>query len=322
MKQLVAPFPYFGGKSRVAHIIWEALGSIDHYVEPFFGSGAVLLARPGKPKLETVNDLDGLLVNFWRSVQHSPDAVAVAASNPVHEVDFHARHIWLTTHRHDITARLMADPIYHDARAAGWWAWGMAWAIGGKWCNLTGPWVVMDGRLVDRRVTPDAPDGPSITRALPSLGGGGNGNVDPNEIIRLSKRLAGVRSTCGSWDRIVGPAITGAGGAVCGVFLDPPYEADMHSVSYAMGKSEGVAKSVREWCAENGGNEAIRIVLTGYDGEHNALEDIGWRVHSWKTSGGYANVGSAGNQASENASKERIWFSPHCQDHNRQKSLF
>lgn len=43
---LIAPFPYFGGKSKVADIVWQALGQPRHYIEPFFGSGAVLLARP------------------------------------------------------------------------------------------------------------------------------------------------------------------------------------------------------------------------------------------------------------------------------------
>ena len=38
-----APFPWFGGKSRVAHIVWDRFGNVPNYVEPFFGSGAVLL---------------------------------------------------------------------------------------------------------------------------------------------------------------------------------------------------------------------------------------------------------------------------------------
>lgn len=59
-----APFPYFGGKSRVASLIWERFGSVPNYVEPFFGSGAVLLARPYLHGVETVNDADALLANF------------------------------------------------------------------------------------------------------------------------------------------------------------------------------------------------------------------------------------------------------------------
>lgn len=27
-----APFPYFGGKSKVADVVWEALGDVKHYI--------------------------------------------------------------------------------------------------------------------------------------------------------------------------------------------------------------------------------------------------------------------------------------------------
>lgn len=44
---LKAPFTWFGGKSRVARLVWERFGDPANYVEPFFGSGAILLGRPG-----------------------------------------------------------------------------------------------------------------------------------------------------------------------------------------------------------------------------------------------------------------------------------
>lgn len=53
---LRAPFPYFGGKSRIAHLVWPRFGDPSNYVEPFAGSLAVLLARPHEPRIETVND--------------------------------------------------------------------------------------------------------------------------------------------------------------------------------------------------------------------------------------------------------------------------
>ena len=87
---LKAPFPYFGGKSAVAAEVWRRFGNVKNYVEPFFGSGAVLLGRPhwrpdGPRLVETVNDADGLLVNFWRAVQRAPDAVALHADTPASE---------------------------------------------------------------------------------------------------------------------------------------------------------------------------------------------------------------------------------------------
>jgi len=57
---LKSPFPYFGGKRKVAAQVWQRFGKVGNVVEPFFGSGAFLLARPMDfDCTETVNDLDG-----------------------------------------------------------------------------------------------------------------------------------------------------------------------------------------------------------------------------------------------------------------------
>jgi DNA adenine methylase len=65
------PFTYFGGKTSIADRIAALLPPHEHYVEPFAGSLAVLLAkRPSR--FETVNDLDGDLMNFWRVLRDRP----------------------------------------------------------------------------------------------------------------------------------------------------------------------------------------------------------------------------------------------------------
>ncbi|WP_234347606.1 DNA adenine methylase [Streptomyces specialis] len=76
------PFAYFGGKTRLAGTIAALLPDHDHYVEPFGGSLAVLLAkRPARA--ETVNDLDRHLVTFWRVLRdHSHDLARVCALTP------------------------------------------------------------------------------------------------------------------------------------------------------------------------------------------------------------------------------------------------
>ena len=139
MSTLKAPFPYFGGKSQAAGLVWDRLGDVKNYVEPFFGSGAVLLGRPHDPRIETVNDLDGLLCNFWRAVQAAPDEVAKVADWPVSECDLHARHLVLVDRRKGLTDRLIADPYYCDATLAGWWVWGACAWIGSGWCSGEGP---------------------------------------------------------------------------------------------------------------------------------------------------------------------------------------
>lgn len=137
--ELRAPFPWFGGKRRVAHLVWARLGAdVPNYVEPFAGSLAVLLARPGGPgKIETVNDRDRGLANFWRAVTWAPDEVAAWCDWPVNEADLHARHKWLVQRLHgdaEFREAMHKDPHFFDAKVAGWWVWGICQWIGGGWC--------------------------------------------------------------------------------------------------------------------------------------------------------------------------------------------
>lgn len=82
MTLLKPPFTYFGGKTSIAPQIVALLPEHEHYVEPFAGSLAVLLAkRPSR--METVNDLDGDIVNFWRVLREWPtDLERVCALTP------------------------------------------------------------------------------------------------------------------------------------------------------------------------------------------------------------------------------------------------
>lgn len=71
---LAPPFTYFGGKQMLAGRIAALLPDHRHYVEPFAGSLAVLLAKPPST-LETVNDLDRDLMLFWRVLRDRPDVL-------------------------------------------------------------------------------------------------------------------------------------------------------------------------------------------------------------------------------------------------------
>lgn len=135
LPELKSPFPWFGGKRRVADVVWRAFGAdVPNYVEPFAGSLAVLLGRPGGPgKIETVNDRDRYLANFWRAVAAAPDDVARWADWPVNEADLHARHKWLVNQA-EFRERMHVDPDFFDAKIAGWWVWGICQWIGGGWC--------------------------------------------------------------------------------------------------------------------------------------------------------------------------------------------
>lgn len=77
------PVPYFGSKQRLADWIVSLLPPHQHYVEPYCGGLSVLLAKQPSP-METVNDLDGDLVNFWRVLRDRPSELAQACALTPH----------------------------------------------------------------------------------------------------------------------------------------------------------------------------------------------------------------------------------------------
>jgi len=76
------PMAYYGGKTRLAPSIAAALPEHLHYVEPYAGGLSVLLAKTPS-RMETVNDLDGDLMCFWRVLRERPeDLVRACALTP------------------------------------------------------------------------------------------------------------------------------------------------------------------------------------------------------------------------------------------------
>ena len=136
-KKLKAPFPYFGGKISIVELVWSLLGDPDNYIEQFAGTAIALLRRPKPGKVETINDANHYVANFWRAVQADPDRVADFADGPVSEIDLHARHRYLCRgpDSAEFYERMKSDPEYFDPKFAGWWAWGQCCWIGGGWCQ-------------------------------------------------------------------------------------------------------------------------------------------------------------------------------------------
>src|SRR3990172_5500676 len=75
-KKIIA-FGWYGGK--YSHLDWllPLLPTCHHYCEPFAGSGAVLLNRVSSP-VETYNDLDGEVANFFRVLRDDKDGLTEA----------------------------------------------------------------------------------------------------------------------------------------------------------------------------------------------------------------------------------------------------
>jgi hypothetical protein len=190
--------PAFGGKARVADLVWNRLGDVSNFIEPFFNSGAVLLRRPHPPRIETANDLNSYIANFWRAVKADPGAVAEHADWPVNEVDLHSRHRWLvlSAESADFRARMRAEPDYFDARIAGWWCWGACCWIGSGWCDTpesqqmpTMQWCRSGGQGVNGA-------GPKLPEKRPHIGGDTTGGLTYGRGVHGKRpRLAGGKKT-------------------------------------------------------------------------------------------------------------------------------
>lgn len=315
-----APFPWFGGKRKVAAEVWAALGDVDHYCEPFAGSLAVLLERPTwhTGTTETVNDAYQYIANFWRALADDPGAVAHYADWPVNEADLFSRHLWLVNEgKRQMQMGMEADPEWYDARIAGWWVWGLCAWIGSGWCSGTGPHTYET--LQNGSLTVESNAGRGVNRKLPHIAASARGvqTRATNEALlaymhALADRIRNVRVCCGDWSRIVTNGALSYGATV-GIFLDPPYSdaAKRTDKLYAV-DDLNVAHDVRAWCIANGDNPRYRIVLAGYEDEHGAHMPATWRKVSYSANKAYGSSNSQNGLNDANRHKERLWYSPFC----------
>lgn len=295
-KIIKPPYPYFGSKRKVVKDVWDRLGYIENYIEPFAGSLSVLLGNPTIPKIETTNDLDCFISNFWRAVNADPSAVAKHADYPVLEVDLHARHRWfISPEAEEFKNKINLDANFYDVKIAGWWVWGMNASLGITFGKQRGlgckPFLSMIGQGV---TTP---------------------HVDIEGWFKiLQERLKHTRVCAGDWSRVVTPSVTYKNksmtkAGICGVFLDPPYLVENREDKLYRIETD-VFVDVCNWAVENGTNPKMRIAVCGYEGDFDFPKD--WEVFHWSTTGGFSSFAKTEERGKENAQKETIWFSPNC----------
>lgn len=345
--ELKACFPWFGGKRIVASEVWARFltggQGMRNYIEPFAGSLAILLQRPKssieRNTLETINDFDCYVANFWRSLKMDPDQVAHHADYPVMEVDLIARNNWLVAQRKEFQQKML-DPNFMDPKVAGWWVWGLSQWIGGGFADK------------------------NVGKKLPSLSGergvhartgrrrfrawvhtheemNEEGLAIRDRLRILADRLRTVRVTCGDWTACMGESVVDMGpGNITGIVLDPPYSAGEHNVKYAADAHQSagrdIAEEVRQWAVSQSRVPNIRIALCGYESAKHPMPDD-WFTYEWKAAGGFGNQGAVTRklitaadlhfgktlaemdaesiiegEGKKNAHRERIWFSPSC----------
>lgn len=297
----------------MASLVWEALGQPGHYIEPFFGSGAVLLARPNwNPAMtETVNDKDGFIANVWRSIQFSPEETAKWCDWPVNHADLVSRKAELLQNEEKLLEGLISDPKWHDPVLAGYWIWAASCWIGS---GLTTP-----SKRLQRPHLTDTGQGVHSKRPHINDTGAGIHRKSKRGTIydwfdQLSYRLRRVRVVCGEWFRVCGGNWQESHWDSAGFFLDPPYAIEDRDSQLYHQDSMDMAHSVREWCKRKGAKKNVRIVLAGYD-EHEELLEHGWTKEVWRTSGGYGNTArkkESEKSGIKNKTREVLYLSPHC----------
>ena len=126
----IIPFGWYGGKFN--HLDWllPLLPEAHHYCEPFGGSGAVLLNRLPSA-VETYNDLDGEVVNFFRVLREQKDElVTLIALTPFSREEYF---IALSDSQDEIPPLQRAHHFYIRARQT---RSGLAQTASlGRWAN-------------------------------------------------------------------------------------------------------------------------------------------------------------------------------------------
>jgi DNA adenine methylase len=128
-RKLIA-FGWYGGKFN--HLDWllELLPKSHHYCEPFAGSAAVLLNRAPSP-VETYNDIDGEVANFFGVLRDTPDQLIRAIGlTPFSREEFY---IAVSTNGSQLPALERARRFFVRARQA---RTGLAQKASlGRWAN-------------------------------------------------------------------------------------------------------------------------------------------------------------------------------------------
>ncbi len=268
-----------------------------------------MLSRPQKGNIETVNDLDGFLINFWRAVTYAdPLAIVDKLLYPVSEIDLYARHKYLKNEGKPDIDRLYNDYKYYDLDTACYWLWGISQWIGGDWCNLNNK---------------------SIHKKRPNLSDNGQGIVQKRlftketllaYITALKHRTLNVRFCCGDWQRVLNLKTIEYNG-LTSIFLDPPYS-NVRDANLYNNDSFEISKQVYGWALEHGNNKNMRIAFCGYLSENYSFPKE-WEVLQWLPFGGMANVSKKENtRGKENKYQEFVAFSPYCLKPERQATIF
>jgi len=84
------PITYYGGKQKLVSTIIPLIPIHNLYCEPFFGGGAIFLAKE-KSNVEVLNDTNGEVINFFRIVQNDFTSLEKEVQISLHSRNLHRK---------------------------------------------------------------------------------------------------------------------------------------------------------------------------------------------------------------------------------------
>lgn len=251
-----------------------------------------------------------MLINAWRAIKHAPEELAKICSDPNSHVLYWQRICYLVKEKENLLDRILQDDEYFDVKLAGYWLYYKGCEIGT---------IDLDSLDVEK-VYASTTNGITVGRnQLVSSNGihsAYNKILDKEERLitwfnDLKAILENTKICCLDWKRLFNEGVQWqdyGGTRKAAIFFDPPYSNARRGGLYRKDSYE-VYKEVNEFCIKNADRKTYKIVVAGYEGEHNNLEDYGYTKYEWHAHGGYSNLG---NVVSDNRLKERLWASKSC----------
>jgi len=214
------------------------------YVEPFFWGGGVFFNKPPSP-VETINDMDGDVVNFFRVCRDRPDKLAEA--------------LRLTPWARD-EREASYEPTGNELERARRFA-VRCWMTFGAFRDKTRGWRHTTGK------TPNAgPDNPNLWARLPQV------------VAEASKRLLEAqienRPAINVIERFNGPEVL--------IYADPPYLHDTRTAHGYAYEHEMAATEHEELLRVLMAHKGM-VLLSGYDHDLYNATLRGWRKETLDT---------------------------------------
>lgn len=265
------PLTYYGGKQRLAPQIVPFMPEHRIYFEPFAGGAAVLFHKP-RVERETLNDLYGIVMRFWRAVRDHPLELAQAV-----QATPYSRTEWRFCREACRAPDAETDDVVEAARR----------------------FIVYIDQSFSREGTGWSP--PSILFDRRGRWQAGVWENLPQKLVAAAERLSGVCLEDGDGPDLI-PRFDQPDAVI---YIDPPYAMDQR-----LAPGKGYRHDDRDgllWPRLVGVLATVEnaaVLVSGYPTEH--MEDLGWRCVDLK----HTRTVQARAGGKLSAAPEVLWLSP------------